>query len=155
VIKLHVRGEASYHERNYLLLKIQKKKIEWIEILLLLFVDPHPTFQTCPDVSEWHPFLLSYQLCHSAYCHQKIWWTYTAYVIDKDVEEHRFQDGSMGDTTYDWPPPEHRSVFHQALLIWVSVPAPPYLNQGIHISLTLLFIFLIIWKEITNVIISY
>ena len=29
------------------------------------------TFQTCPEPSQWHPFLLFYQLSHSAWCHQQ------------------------------------------------------------------------------------
>jgi len=35
--------------------------------------------------------------------------------IDKDIEEHQSQDGPLGDTTYDWPPPGQRAIHNNPL----------------------------------------
>lgn len=38
------------------------------------------TFQACPGLSGWHPFLLLCQLHHSAWSHQWSCWEYTRYI---------------------------------------------------------------------------
>ena len=37
------------------------------------------------------------------------------YVIDKEVEEHQFQNGLLGDTDCDWPSPGHIAIDNNSL----------------------------------------
>jgi len=48
--------------------------------------------QTCWEYTQFHC------LCH--------WW---------EVEEHQSQDGPLGDSTYDWPPPGQRAIHNNPL----------------------------------------
>jgi len=39
----------------------------------------------------------------------------TAYVVDKDVEEHQYQDGPPGDITHHQPPTAHTAIDNNPL----------------------------------------
>jgi len=70
-----------------------------------------PTSPACSGPSVWLPFLPRYQLHCSAFLscvmHKLAEGALDAivYVIDRDVEEHQFQDRPSSDTAYDQLPP--------------------------------------------------
>jgi len=48
------------------------------------------------------------------------------YVFNTDVEEHWCQDGPLGKTTHDQPPPGHRATDNNSLAATIqSTPYPP------------------------------
>ena len=51
---------------------------------------------------------------------------HTAYVIDKDAEEHQSQDGPLGDTTRHQPAPRYRAIDNSPLAMTIQpIPYPP------------------------------
>ncbi|KAJ7428245.1 hypothetical protein BTVI_01097 [Pitangus sulphuratus] len=49
-------------------------------------------------------------------------------VIEKDIEEYQSQDRTLRDTTHHQPPPGHRAIDHNSLV--VSIQPVPYLSNS-------------------------